>query len=195
MAFGGISFRATSTFVTDAGGDTYSLGEAYPTTRGGFTFGFDTNLTANSRDRGTTTPRLAGIVFMANSGAAKTFTWDLPSGAGTYNSRLALGDGGASQTVYCVIKDGGTTLATLGPTTTGAANQFIDSAGNNRTDSNWVASNTTIQKTFSGSTMVLELGGASGGSGNTAIAHVAVEFVSGGGGASSLRRKLLLRVG
>ena len=76
MSVVGINFRATAGFVTDGAGETYSLGEAYPVTRGGQTFGFDANITADARDRGgTSVNKLAGKV----AAPSRTFRWDLPS--------------------------------------------------------------------------------------------------------------------
>lgn len=180
MAFSGVNFRASSGYVSDSAGHTYSLGEAYPTTRGGLTFGFGSNISSNTRDRNAgIDSRLAGIAFMSNSGSATTFTLDLPSGAGTYRVRLALGDAGASQTIYCLVKDGATTRATIGPTTTSTAECFLDTTGTQHNSAaNWVSSNSTSDIVFSGSTLTLELGGTGGGSGNTAIAHVSVELVA-----------------
>ena len=184
MSFAGINFRATSGFVTDGAGDTYSLGEASPVVRGGFTFGFNSDITANTRDRASGgDPRLAGIAFFANSGAAQTFTLNLPFGPGTYNIRLALGDANAGQICYCEIKDGSTSLKTIGPTVT-TAGVFLDANGTLQTA--WPVDNVAIQRTFAGSVMTLVLGGSAGGSAASAITHVSLEFVSGGATAVTL---------
>lgn len=179
MAFSGINFRATAGYVTDAGGDTYSLGEAYPTTRGGVTFGFGATA-SNTRDRTTGgDARLAGTIFMANSGSPTTFTIDLASGS--YKIRLALGDAGSPQTIYCRLKDGASVLATIGPTTTSGPNYFLDSTGAERTDSEWPSLNATVTVSVTSGALTVELGGASGGSGNSSIAHIAWELQAGGG--------------
>src|SRR5690349_3422013 len=89
----GLNCRATSGFVTDAAPDTYCLAtDAYPVTRGGITFGYDslTNIDARDRNSGVD-PQLAGLNFIVNSGASVTLRLDLPS-TGNYSIRLAMGD-------------------------------------------------------------------------------------------------------
>lgn len=179
MAFSGINFRASAGFVADGTGETYSLGEAYPTTRGGLTFGWGTNRTGNSRDRNSSLDRReAGIVFVSNSGGTDTFRLDLPGGAGTYKIRLALGDANSAQDVKCVIKDGTTTKATINvsPNVT----EYGDAVGAVYSAGGWVTANSTIDVEFAGSYMVLELGGHAVTDKSSVIAHVAVELVSAG---------------
>jgi hypothetical protein len=180
MAFSGINFRATSGYVTDNAADTYSLGEAYPTTRGGKTFGFGSSITSNTRDRSTGVDvRLAGIAFMANSGSPTNFTIDLASG--TYKVRLALGDAAAPQVIYCQLKDGATVRATIGPTTTSGPTRWLDATGAELIDSAWPSSNATVTIVVSSGALTVALGGSSGGSGIAAISHVAWELQAASG--------------
>ena len=197
MTFKGINFRSTSGYVSDGADDTYSLGEAYPTTRGGLTFGFSSSAASDTRNRSAgIDARLAGVVFANNSGATKTFRLDLPNGAGTYNLRLAPGDFGAAQNNKIIIKDDSTTLTTINAAN--ITNRFNDATGyatsGGYTDTGWVSSNTSIELTFSTSTMFVEIGGHAAAALASALAHLAVEFVSGGGG-SAPKRALLLGVG
>lgn len=189
MAFVGVSLRNTSGYVTDPSGVTYCLGEVYPTTRGGLTFGWASSLVANSRNRNASIDaRLAGCNFVVNSGATNTFTLDLPNGPGTYRVRLAIGDYGSAQNNLVLVKDGSTTLATINVAT--SANRFTDAASTGSgvgglTDTGWVSGNVDVELTFSGSTIALVCGGHSAATLSSAIAHVAVEFVSGGGGGTA----------
>lgn len=178
-----INFRATSGYVTDNAAETYCLGEAYPVTRGGLTFGFASSMTSFARDRNAALDRrLAGVVFKSNSAGATTdFKLDLPSGAGTYDVRLALGDATSAQGVKAVIKDGvgGTVLATI--TGFPQTAEFTDASGVIRTAANWPGANVLASLTFATSQMCISLGGPSGapydGSATT-IAHLSVVAAS-----------------
>jgi len=180
MAYKGINFRATSGYDTDDAGYTYSLGEATPVTRGGYTFGWSTNLTASSRDRGTSyEPEQSGIVFQNNSGGTlRDFTWTLPDGAGNYNLRIAAGDYTASQNTRILIMDGGSTLATINGATSAA--EFLDAQGTVHTAANWNANNVAVPITFAGTTLTLRLGGHSSATLASVISSVALEFTGGG---------------
>jgi hypothetical protein len=183
MAFSGINFRATAGYVTDGSGETYSLGEAYPVTRGGLTFGWASNQTSNTRDRNSGIDRrLAGIVFQPNSAAATTFRLNLPSGAGTYRVRLALGDDGAAQDIRAIVRNGtgGSALATVNGSTL-FVGEWFDAAGTrHESAAGWVANNATVELVFSADHLILELGGHSSGDKSSVVCHLAVELVSGG---------------
>lgn len=88
-----INFRSTSGFVTDGTDQTYCLAEAYPTTRAGTTFGFQSSELSGfgfaDRDAGLD-PRLAGLVVKSTTPQGY-FQWDLP-GAGTYDIYAAACD-------------------------------------------------------------------------------------------------------
>jgi|694.fasta_scaffold97578_4 hypothetical protein len=187
MAYHGINFRASSGYVTDGTGETYSLSEAYPTTRSGKTFGFDVDINANSRDRSNGIDRrLAGGAQKNNSAGLFKFYFDLPEGAGTYDVRLALGDNDNAQTHRCVIRDGdgGAALATINAGT-GTA-EWLDATGVLRTSAaNWASNNAAAQLAFTGTQMVLDLGNHAGGTNATFIAHVSMEKVNTGAVLSS----------
>ena len=172
MAFSGINFRATSGYVTDGSGDTYSTptfaADAYPTTRGGKTFGQAALNDFDCRNRvDTNDPRLAGMAFTAATD--KVFKFDLPSGAGTYDVRIAFGDGTSGVSHNVLIKDGPTPLATISGTT--GTNEFLDAAGTVRTAAAWPGSNTTQSLVFTGSQLTLVSG-----SGGFRVAHIAVQL-------------------
>ena len=182
MAFSGINFRASSGYVTDGANDTYCLVtgtvDAYPTTRGGKTFGANATYEWDVRDWTTgNDPRLAGV--MLSTGSGQIFKFDLPSGAGTYDFRIALGSYNTGATWTALIKDGGTTLLTVTGTT--SANEFLDATSTVRTAAAWPGSNATTALTFSGTQLsVVSTAGA------CYIAHIAVQ--ASGGGSSGLPR-------
>ncbi|HLM66577.1 MAG TPA: hypothetical protein VK358_03575, partial [Longimicrobium sp.] len=69
----GINFRATAGYVADGPGETYSVADAYPVTRGGATFGW-TVLPSSGRDRDSSQDRrLAGINQMLNGTGVAEF--------------------------------------------------------------------------------------------------------------------------
>lgn len=174
MAYYGINFRADSAYVTDGAGETYTIGAAYPETRGGITFGYSSGANfSGSRDRDNTNDRrIAGLVYSLNSSAADVFQVDLPEGAGTYDIAIALGDAASARgNQLLLIKDGSTTLATIGPTSTSAADRFIDATGVERTDAAWPGSMALLRLTFSGSVMNLHIGNGGGGD-VTCMCHV-----------------------
>ena len=176
MANYGINVRATSGYVTDGSGETYSLGEAYPTTRGGLTFGWDANLTSASRDRNAGNDRrLAGIIFWSNgAGYVKTFRIDLPS-TGDWIIRAAFGDASATQQHYVSFRDNATTFASFSNVATGA-NEFADASGVVRTHAAWPGSNASISRTFGSTSFFIDIGDPSGTDGeNTAFAHIYIE--------------------
>lgn len=195
MAFYGINCRATSTFVTDGANDDYSLGGTGTRTGpGGHQHSWSTDKTASSRDRstGSGSPKTAGIIFHANGGSVVTLTVTLPSGAGTYNITTAVGDYSNSQpNQKLVLKDGGTTLLTITGDTT-APGEFFDATNTLRTD--WPTQAASTQVVFSGSTASVELGNTTG-SGNSCLAHIGFEFVSGAVGSNPSRNLSLLGVG
>lgn len=182
MAFLGINFRATSGYVTNGTDETHSLGETYPTTRGGLTFGFSSSAAANARDRNSGIDRrLAGMVGQPNASGTNDFRLDLPGGAGTYRIKLALGDAEFGQNHRCLILDGtgGSTLATINNAT--LTGQWVDAGNTVRfSASGWVTDNATIELTFTANHLVLRLGSHSSGSSSTTISHLAIEQVGGG---------------
>lgn len=147
----GINFRNSAGYVTDGTNETYCIGDGYPTTRGGFTFGFSTGFATSNYDVSTTPDRrLAGMSIYEPASSTIYFRIDLPTGAGTYDIRLALGalthDG--YMTADYGLQDGTTEFATIGPRTP-PNNNIVDAANNNRTSaSDWVTNNVAVRRTF-----------------------------------------------
>lgn len=183
MAEIGISARATAGYRIDAAGQTYTLGEAYPVTRGGVTFGWDANNTANTRDRSATgDARLAGVVF-TNHITPRTLRIDLPA-TGTRPIRLALGDAGGGVTNIAKLYDGGVLFATIGPTAT-AGGRFLDATGVEYLEAAWVTSNTPISHNFTTTLFEITIGDGVSGS-ISEFAHVSFGDVTGGGGGATV---------
>lgn len=141
MATYGVNFRATAGYVTDPANYTYDLGEAYPVTRGGITFGYLTSKQIDqTRDRDNTVgdKRLAGINFTiaSVSGSLGTFQLD-KTGAATVI--LGLGDLSASNTIGISIADSGGTKFSISGSVNAA--EFYDGSGVKRTSAADWASN------------------------------------------------------
>lgn len=180
MTFKGINFRqsAVASGITDSADDTYwhyAGAEVYPAaTRAPFTGGFgqvSAGAFAAGGDRSGSgvDARLAGI---CESNGTIKFRIALPSGAGTYNLRAAMGDrlaarGGMSIAIY--DSDGTTQLYIKTGISTGAADSFADINGTIHTAANWPANNTTTTVTFTGSTAYIQWGA------NTYVNHIAFE--------------------
>jgi hypothetical protein len=154
------------------------VSDSYSTTRNGLTFGWVSGA-GQGRDRSASVDvRIAGTNF-ASSGV-----WDflLPEGAGTYNIRIGFGDATQDYTdIECEIADyNGTTetsLFTLGPLslTHGIDLDMADAEGTVMSNEDWPSSNVTVQHTFSGDRLRLNLGD---GVGDHPIAYIALEHVT-----------------
>lgn len=140
----GFDFRSSSGYVTDSAGYTYVLKtDTYPTTRGGFTFGWVAdNQPVSDADRNAGfDPRIAGINYApgANSGTPIGNTYfrvDLLS-AGTYSIELAIGDASFGQTnQYVSVRDTTTALFVVGPTNT-SASHWLDANATDLTNTTW----------------------------------------------------------
>ena len=172
-----VSFYAAIGDGNPLAGGTRSLGEAYPITRDGTTFGWSVDSTANARTRGSTGyGEIDGLVFVSNGGATRTFRVDIAPG--TYNVKLAIGDGQNAQGPHkCIIRDDSTTRSTITGST--AANEFLDATGVARSGifengNNWRENNVALSVVVSSGILILELGDSSGSSLST-IARVAWE--------------------
>jgi hypothetical protein len=193
MALHQIVFGHTAT----GSGQTYSLGEEYPLTRGGLTFGFDADLTANDRDRNSAfPPELRGCVFAVNASGLRYFRFDLPEGSGEYDIRLALGDAGSEQEIRARVLNGvgGTELEAISGTSsasgdtggfswfdaTGVKRQGVPEVGQTGYATSWPFTNEALRANLTGP-LVIEMATAST-SLSTALAFVSLEFISGGGG-------------
>lgn len=193
----GINFRATAGLVTD-GTDDYreiSTTANYPaTTSQGNTVGWETLAPSGTRDRSTgVDSRLAGLHFIQNSIAARTYRFDLPF-AGSYRIRLASGDATiAAQSSKIELFDGSTSLGVLvdGTSPTG---QFFDANGTLHTSAaNWVSSNTLFTATFASTIARFTIGASGGANPNSVICHIYIE--SSGVSLSSTSRASLQRQG
>lgn len=189
----GIDFRSTSGFVTDPANNTYSLSEAYPTTRGGLTFGWIVSQAGNARDRlNTNDARIAGMVFFTASNA-ESFRIDLPA-TGSYDVGCAMGDPSNAQGVqYIEIFDNTTSLVSMQSAAGTSANQFYDLSGVLRTQASFFANQVLSNVTFSTTTMKVKIGKAAVGSSHC-LSHLDINQ-SGGGGSTPVRRLSLLGVG
>src|SRR5678816_4027126 len=129
----GFNFRATSGFVTDGAEQTYVLtADTYPTTRGGFTFGWvilNDSPTAVDRDSGIDV-RLAGINYLPGYGGVgilsqSYFRVDLPT-TGSYTIHLALGDTFSKTNMRGEVRDSATDLAFVVDAASLSANHWLD---------------------------------------------------------------------
>lgn len=152
----GLNFRATSGYVTDPPGSTYVLGtDAYPTTRSGVTFGYESGFTStNTRNRSTSTPILAGVHYEPGD-AVPRFRVDLPS-PGTYGIRLAAGDSIANYSEWLLLDDSTSKVASN--TTTTDASQFVDASDTLRSSkADWIANNAEITVVFSSAILRIDM--------------------------------------
>lgn len=168
-----INFRATSGYVTDGTGETYSLGEIYPVTRGGYTFGWSVDLTGSSRDRASgNDARLAGLVFTNNT--AHYFRIDLPA-TGTYDVRVAAGDAAATGNgALWDLNDTTTVLASLTKDSL-TAQHFIDATDVDLINTSWPGSNTKITGVFATTQFRLKCRAVP--VANNVIAHIRIDSV------------------
>lgn len=167
MADIGINFRNTSGYVTDGADETYSLGEVYPVTRGGYTFGWSVDRTGTSLDRSSSVDRrLAGMVYSGDP--SHYFRLDL-SATGNYDVRVAAGDSiSNANPVDWDFKDNTTTLFSTSGTPP-ASGDFKDATDTTRTTAAWPGSNVAQSVTFSTTQLRAYVAGASG---NRVIAHI-----------------------
>lgn len=187
MAFdAGLNFRRSSGYVTDPAGTTYVQdNDDYPTSRGGWTFGYTNDLpTDNDRDRDSgIDARLAGVHFYTNNdtgGSAKSFRIDLDN-TGNHDVHIASGDATAAQTQYWHVKDNTTSLIDETDGTSTPSADWEDATGTVRTSaSDWVTNETAETHNFSSTIFVLEIGGDHSSATNTTISHVRVVEVAAG---------------
>lgn len=181
----GLNFRDTAGYVTDGTNETYVLGgvsgDAYPTTRGGFTFGYTAALGSQFRDRNNALDRrLAGIHF-CTSPAQLAFQLDLTA-SGSYVIHYAGGDPSGAQATYCDIRDNTSSVLVVNDASI-AGGSTDDATSTEYTDANWPSSETGSTKTFSTSTLTFLLGTGTSDGRNNMIQHLRV-VTAGGGGAT-----------
>jgi len=175
----GINFRLTSDYVTDGTDETYCIGDSYPTTRGGVTFGFVSGTvgTFGGRNRSTGVDvRLAGMNYDGNSSTNQAiFRLDLAS-TGKYEIRLALGDAVYSQAYqYIQLKDDTTAITTIDKSAGSSAGYFYDAEGTSFSAANWPSSNVAIEHTFTSTKLFFVLGAPTAESDVSSIAHLHVK--------------------
>lgn len=168
----GINFRGSLAFVTDGATESaeYAGGSVtYPrTTAQGVTVGTESNLFNNANRTTSFDPRLAGIYYTSSAGPA--FRIDLPS-SGSYNVRIAAGDGIGPNRSEWDLYDSTTLLANL---TTGStvAGHFKDAQNVDYAAASWPGSNSVRNFTFSSTICRLKSAVTTG---NTVLAHFYVE--------------------
>ncbi len=175
-----VNWRASSGYVTDGAGQTYFIatGDAYPTTRGGLTFGYE-DAGTDARDRTTSNDvRLAGTGYSAAGSAARLFRLDLPS-AGNYDVRIAVGDPNFASSDYgrdfdVRIRD--TTTEVLQVTGATGTGQFLDATSVARSAAAWPGSNVAATLTFA--TTILRVYAPLGDS-RTMVSHIRVTVSAG----------------
>lgn len=192
----GFDFRQNAVFsgVTDPTDCTYALdSDTSPTTRNSVTFQWSvTGSAVDGRDRNNgNDPRLAGINFFGNGlGETATFTVTLPA-TGDYDIYAAFGDASGDQTIAAEWGDNGSYTTIANNVNTGAANSFIDAAGNLRTHAQWVADSarggTARRVTMTTTTFQIRLAGLSSVAQNSAISHLFISQVGAAGQPSSKR--------
>lgn len=145
----GIDFRATSGYVSDPANCTYCLADAYPTTRGGATFGISSGSIITNDVNNTFDARIAGMNY--HSGGAVTFQLDLPA-SGSVDVRAAV----RQYSVYggtVVVKDNTTTLFTVNCNAGSADGDYRDALDVDYSPANWPGSNSANTKTFATTTL------------------------------------------
>ena len=171
----GFNFRQTSGYVTtDGANESYVIGDTYPTTRNGVTFGW-VDAISSANISATVDRRFAGSNYVVNTTGCgiKRFRVDLPA-TGTYSISLALGfQSTITNSNTLEIRDNTTVLTTISGNT--AAGSFLDASGVSRTIANWPSQNVAIQKTFATTTFIAALGRAVCGTGDySTIAHLRI---------------------
>lgn len=169
----GFNFRQTLAYVTDASDEQFILiavgGVAYPTTSTidgeSVTYGAEGDITSHgqARDRNAGNDRrLAGLNSDSVLSVGLDFRVDLPA-AGQYTVILAAGDANYAQVgPVDYLIDNVTTLATI-TVTTGAANSFMDAAGNVWTQAQWPGSNVSLSLTFASTIFRMQYNATLGG--------------------------------
>lgn len=193
----GFNFRNTSGYVTDTGNNTYVLHQStlYPTTRNSVTFGWESSLGMDGRDRNNTVDeRFAGSNFNNTPYDYKYFRVDLPS-AGDYAIRLSMGDYSYTQVVEFAILDNATVLTSKSGATV-AANRYMDAGGTVRTSpSDWISNNAAFTGTFSSTILKLRVGDGGSSINGGSVTHLWIDQVSAAGGIPKTTKLTLLGVG
>lgn len=182
MAFDiGINFRATAEYVTDPANTTYSLGEGYPTTRGGATFGWIDLPLGNIRNRSASVdPRIAGINYHTNA-SKKKFQLDLPA-SGSVDIYCAVGDAKqAALSGYMEVFDNTTSLGVIvSKRLSMPSDVFYDATDTSYSAASWPGSNAKATFTFATTTLVVAVSPGDSVGSNFVISHLrAIQSASG----------------
>lgn len=181
MADIAINFRATSGYATDAAGETYCLQEGYPTTRGGYTFGYTSGIAnVNTRDRDNTLDRRITGTHWISASAQFLFRIDLGS-TGTKNVYAGFGDPGNTAGNHFEIRDNTTTLATIDDSSVSSANT-LDASGAEISHAAWaVAGGTSVSLTFSTTTFTIQANTGLSDGDVSGLQHLKISDAGGGG--------------
>lgn len=148
----GFNFRGTVGYVADGANETYIVGDSYPTTRNTVTFGWIGGLGTFADRSAANDRRLAGINY---NNATSVFQVDLIA-AGAFTVHLGLGDqaGGGNAGCAVVVKDSGSTLATVN-FNANVGNVFTDATGAVLNNTTWPAGEVGAALTFATTTLTL----------------------------------------
>ncbi len=187
----GFNFRATSGFVTDNAGETYSLGVTYPETRNGITFGWDTDITGQARDRNSGVDRrFAGLNQQANSGVTVVFRIDLPA-TGNYDVSFALGDVSGGQYIDAEVGDNGS-YVTIADQVGVLADNYVDATGVTRTsNADWISNQVARNQTFASTILQLRLAGLTSTLNSSAVTHLLLTSTAGAFDAATFQAVLM----
>lgn len=173
----GINFRATPTYVTDGANETYcEASDNYPTSRGGFTFGWDNSTGVSELNRNSGVDRrLAGMNYLSKTNTSRYFRLDLPE-AGTYEIHIAVGDASNTANCGCIVRDGvGSTLFELTGDTS-SSGSFKDASNTQYTAANWPGSEAGSEHTISNDYITWRVSSAASANSvsNVKLAHLRV---------------------
>lgn len=176
----GINCRASAGYATDGPNETYWLGEAYPVTRGGVTFGGEASAFL-AVDGGLADRRLAGCCYLGSSAPTNSaLRVDLPA-TGAYDVHAAIGWYNGSFTNYGLwdMVDGSTVFQSIDPAgTTGLLTDFFDATSTLHAGAAWAGSEAAFSHTFTSTIFRLRIR-ADPPSNSNVVAHVRI--VSAGG--------------
>jgi hypothetical protein len=170
-----VNFRSSAGYVTDGAGETYCLHvDAYPTTRGGGTFGWvDYIGVVDGRDRNSgNDPRLAGINFAISTAPY----WRLDLAAGDYDVRMGSAEpGGGTSDADWLLQDGTTTFVTLSEAVADA--MVVDATDVETNYATWLAAGggNAVARTFAGDHFRLKSNGTL-----TRVCHVRLTTAAAG---------------
>lgn len=187
MADIGINCRNTAGFVTDGAAETYWLGEAYPTIRGGVTFGGEDSsgvgagfLSVNSSGSGSSYDRrLAGCCYRGSGHIGHSLRVDLPS-TGNYDVHVAAGWDNTSFGNFALwdLLDGSTVFASLNDTGS-LLQDFIDATSARLSAANWPGNEQAVNRSFASTIFRVKMR-SNPPSNSNVLAHVRLVSVAAG---------------